>query len=84
MFAQYVFYIKLYLLLSILDIISEMQTEMDREQHKFDDLSARLSQLTDHASAEFKNISSQLVKSQNMLALLMARNLHCFNVVSSN
>ena len=57
---------------------------MDREQHKFDDLSVRLSQLTDHASAEFKNISSQLVKSQNMLALLMARNLHCFNVVSSN
>ena len=61
-----------------------MQTEMDREQHKFDDLSARLSQLTDHASPEFKNVSSQLVKSQNMLALLMARNLYCFNVVSSN
>ena len=47
-----------------------MQTEMDREQHKFDDLSARLSQLTDHASAEFKNISCQLVKSQDILALM--------------
>lgn len=69
---------------SIMDIISELQAEMDREQQKFDDLSVRLSHINDQASAEFKDISSQLVKSQNMLALLMTRNLHCFKVVSFN
>lgn len=65
-----------------MDIISELQIEMDKEQEKFDVLSVKLSRATDQGSASFKKLSAELVKCQNSLALLVARNMHCFKVVS--
>lgn len=59
-----------------------MIAEMDIEQGNFDSLSSQIDTITDQASAEFKDISSELVKSQNKLALLMSRNMFCFNLVS--
>lgn len=68
---------------SVLDIISELQVQMDKEQHKFELLSSNISRLTDHSSPTFKKLSAELVKSQNLLALLVRRNMHCFKLVSS-
>lgn len=56
--------------------------EMDREQAQFDSLSSQLNLLTDQSSAEFKQISTELIKSQNQLSTLLDRNMFCFNVVS--
>ena len=61
----------------------EIIAEMDEEQKKFDSLSTQLESIKNQASAEFKEISSELVKSQNTLALLMSRNMLCFNLVCS-
>ena len=59
----------------------EIIAVMDEEQKNFDSLSAQLELVKDQASAEFKEISSELVKSQNRLAQLMSRNMFCFNKV---
>lgn len=55
---------------------------MDREQQTFDELTIRLSRISDQTSAEFNRLSGALVKSQNKLTLLISRNMHCFQVVS--
>lgn len=65
-----------------MEMMQEMIAEMDREQGNFDSLSSQLDRITNQASAEFKDISSELVKSQNRLALLMSRNMLCFAQVS--
>ena len=54
---------------------------MVKEQERFDILSTNLSNITDLASPRYKKLSAEMVKSQQMLALLVARNMHCFKVV---
>lgn len=61
--------------------MNEIISEMDKEQSSFDSLSAQIDVIKDQASAEFKDISTELIKSQNRLALLMSRNMFCFNLV---
>lgn len=62
--------------------MNEIIAEMDKEQDNFDCLSTQIESLTDQASSEFKDVSTELVKSQNRLAMLMSRNMYCFNLVS--
>ena len=54
---------------------------MVKEQERFDILSTNLSNITDLASPRYMKLSAEMVKSQQMLALLVARNMHCFKVV---
>lgn len=64
------------------NVMASIIAEMDREQAQFDSLSSQLNLLTDQSSAEFKQISTELIKSQNQLSTLLDRNMFCFNVVS--
>lgn len=62
-------------------MIEQLIMEMDSEQLRFDTLSEKLDKIKDQASSEFRSVSSDLIKSQNKLALLMNRNMYCFNMV---
>jgi len=55
---------------------------MTTEQERFERLSNDLAKVKDQASARFRDISSDMIESQNRLSLLMTRNLYCFNLVS--
>ncbi|XP_067931643.1 uncharacterized protein [Watersipora subatra] len=66
----------------VLDVISELQDAMDKEQAKFDLLSTRIAQVPDQTSTLFQRLSAELVKSQQVLALLVSRNMHCFRMSS--
>ena len=72
----------IFTLQGVIGVMNEIISEMDKEQSNFDSLSAQLDAIKDQACAEFKDISTELIKSQNRLALLMSRSMFCFNMVS--
>lgn len=67
----------------LLELCTALQSEMRSEQGRFATWSSQLAKLdgsTDHASADFRRISSELTRSQNRLAQLLARSDHCLKL----
>ena len=68
--------------------ISALQNEMAKEQSKFDEMGARLAELSsegpaESATGEGEQLSERLIMSQGRLAMLMGRNMKCFTQVPS-
>ena len=61
--------------------MNEIASDMEREQSTFESLSSQLDDITDQSSASFTSVSTELIKSQNWLALLMSRNMMCLDIV---
>ncbi|ELT96563.1 hypothetical protein CAPTEDRAFT_211721 [Capitella teleta] len=58
--------------------VSCLQSEMESEQTRFNDLTAQLSTCPDPSSSQYSVLSEKLVTSQSCLATLMDRNMRCF------
>ena len=65
-----------------MSVISGLQREMSREQEAFNSLSGELQKNKGRNSRQYKQISKDMVASQQRLTLLMNRSMKCFAQVA--
>ncbi|KAK3773706.1 hypothetical protein RRG08_001435 [Elysia crispata] len=63
---------------NLMSVISGLQREMSREQEAFNSLSGELQKNKGRNSRQYKQISKDMVASQQKLTLLMNRSMKCF------
>ncbi|XP_041348280.1 uncharacterized protein LOC121367897 isoform X2 [Gigantopelta aegis] len=62
----------------LMEMITYFQKEMAAEQENFNSLCGELQGIRDRNSRQYKQISKEMMKSQNRLTLLMNRSMKCF------
>lgn len=61
-----------------MDTISNLQKEMTKEQENFNSLSAELQNIRERNSRQYKQISKDMLASQQQLKSLMDKSMKCF------